>query len=96
MLQSQKDPSREAAEERVRAWVRAHFALAEDAPVLVAELTCGIPGCPPLETAVAFWAADDARHQFRLLKPVDEVTAEDIDWLIGSLSDGGSAGWTCC
>ena len=51
-----------------RAWTRARFALPEDAVILVSEIACGLPGCPPLETVVAFWT-DDRRHRFKLFKP---------------------------
>src|SRR5262249_28016879 len=30
----------------------ARFKLAQDAPILVGEIACGLPGCPPLETVV--------------------------------------------
>jgi hypothetical protein len=52
--------------------------------VLVAEVACRLPGCPPLETVVAFWTEDERRHQFKLYKPVADVVYDDIGWLIGS------------
>ena len=56
-------------------------------PVMVAEVACGLPGCPPLETVVAFWTADDRRHQFKLFKPVAEVVSDDLPfaWLKDAL-----------
>ena len=73
--------------ERVRGWTRERFKLAEDVPILVAEIACGLPGCPPLETVVAFWTASDKRHQFKLFKPVREVVYDDLPyaWLIEAL-----------
>ena len=41
-----------AARDRVCRWVRETFGLAEDAFVLVTQLACSEPGCPPLETAL--------------------------------------------
>ena len=49
-----------------------------DAAILVAEVACGLPGCPPLETVVAFWSGSETRHQFKLFKPVTEVSADDL------------------
>ena len=49
--------------ERVKEWTRERFKLAGDVPVLVAEIACGLPGCPPLETVVVFWTEGDRRHQ---------------------------------
>ena len=80
----------------IRSWTRQRFALPDDAAVLVAELTCAVPLCPPLETAVAFWTEDGKRHQFKLLKPMQEIAADDIAWLIWDLNGPESAGWDCC
>jgi nitrate reductase delta subunit len=82
--------------ERVREWTRARFGLGKDNAILVAELKCSVQGCPPLETALAFWTADDTRHQFKLLKPVAEIVPGDIAWLIGDLSDQETNYWDCC
>jgi broad specificity phosphatase PhoE len=61
-----------AALERVREWTRARFKLPDDAAILVAEVVCVLPGCPPLETVVAFWTGNDTRHHFKLLIPVTQ------------------------
>jgi hypothetical protein len=84
------------AYERVREWTRTRFGLANDSAILVAELRCSIQGCPPLETALAFWTADDARCQFKVLKPVDEIVPSDIAWLIGDLKEQATNYWDCC
>jgi hypothetical protein len=83
-----KSPAQVAAIERVRTWTRERFTLADEVPVVVAEIACGLPGCPPLETVVAFWTADDRRHQFKLFKPVQEVARDDLPfaWLMDSLA----------
>src|SRR5262249_5216746 len=57
-----RSPAQHAALERVRAWTRERFALDDDIPMLVTELACTLPGCPPRETVVAFWTAEDRRH----------------------------------
>jgi hypothetical protein len=82
--------------DRVRAWSRERFKLAEALPVMVAEVACGLPGCPPLETVVAFWTEDDRRHQFKLFKPVTEVVYDDLPfaWLKDSLISTGED--ECC
>src|SRR5579862_9452154 len=40
--------------EHVRAWTRARFALTDDVTIMVAEVACSLPGCPPRETVIAF------------------------------------------
>jgi len=82
--------------ENVRGWIRARFGLDEDNAILVAELKCVIPGCPPIETALAFWTSHDVRHQFKILKPLSEVLPSDIAWLIGDLGEEETNYWDCC
>jgi hypothetical protein len=88
-------PDGEAALAPLRALVRARFRLEEDAPVLICELSCGIAGCPPVETACAYWR-DGTRRQFKILKPVAEVTEEDIAWLIAPEGSEAASAWDCC
>ena len=85
-----------AAVQNIQRWTRTRFKLAMDAPVLVAEVTCTMPLCPPLETAVAFWTEDEKRHQFKLYKPMAEVVYDDIGWLMGSPADHDGLSWDCC
>ncbi|WP_158914795.1 hypothetical protein [Caulobacter sp. S45] len=67
-----------AATDRLKIWTRARFGLDADAVVFVAEISCGLPGCPPLETVVAFWSAPDVRHQFKFFKPLQNVTQDEL------------------
>jgi len=98
MRSFKKSPEHHEALARVRAWTRERFALAETAAIVVAEVACGLPGCPPLETAVAFWTEDATRHQFKVFKPVREVTSEDLPfaWLKNSLAAPEGFGCDCC
>ena len=86
-----------AAAERVRQWTRERFALPEDAAVMVAEVSCTVPGCPPLETVLAFWT-DNTRHHFKVFKPVAEVVADDLPpaWLKSALAEVEGIGCECC
>jgi hypothetical protein len=81
----------------VREWTRARFALSEEASIVVTELACGLPGCPPLETVIAFWI-DGTRHHFKVFKPVAEVAADDLPpaWLKNALADQEGIGCECC
>jgi hypothetical protein len=84
--------------ERVRAWTRERFALADDVVVMVSELACALPGCPPVETVAAFWTAPERRHHFKVFKPVAEVVRDDLPpaWLKDALvvPEGGDC--DCC
>jgi nitrate reductase delta subunit len=93
-----KHPEHLAAVVRVKEWTRARFRLAEDAAILVSEVACGLPGCPPLETVVVFWNEAGERHHFKLFKPVTEVVEDDLppSWMKPALVaiDGMELG--CC
>jgi hypothetical protein len=86
------------AAERLRAWTRARFSLAEDDAILVAEVACGLPGCPPLETVVAFWTADARRHHFKIFKPLCDVRPDDLPfaWLMDALAVLDGFECDCC
>jgi nitrate reductase delta subunit len=99
MLRSfEKRPEHVAALDRVRAWTRERFRLAADAAILVSEVSCVLPGCPPRETVVAFWTEDEQRHQFKLFKPVAEVVMDDLPprWLKDALAAIEGLGCECC
>ncbi|MBX9841967.1 MAG: hypothetical protein K2Z80_09200 [Xanthobacteraceae bacterium] len=93
---SKKSPEHLAALDRVREWVRERFALGETA-ILVAEVACAVPGCPPVETVIAFWSLG-RRHHFKVFKPVADVTAEDLPprWYMGALAVPDEYQCECC
>ena len=92
------EPGHRDAAERVQAWTRDRFNLEQDAAVLVTELECTRPGCPPLETVVAFWVEDAQRRHFRVFKPVAEVAADDLPpaWLLDALCAEPGDEYECC
>ncbi len=63
--------------ERARKWTRRRFTLAADATVMVSQIACNMPGCPPIETHIVFWTAA-GRHHFKIFKPVREVSEDDL------------------
>jgi hypothetical protein len=99
-------PNRSVAQaealERVRNWVRTRFKLPDDAAILVSEVACTLPGCPPLETVVAFWTKDaaegDKQHHFKLFKKVTEVGYDDLPfaWLKDTLVVPEGFSCECC
>ena len=99
MLRPWKDsPAETAAFDRVERWTRARFALPAEATVLVTELACALPGCPPLETVVAFWTNAETRHHFKLFKTVAAVVEDDLPpaWLKNALIVDPLVGCECC
>jgi hypothetical protein len=103
MLQSfEKRPDYIAALDRVKAWTRERFRLTADATIFVAEVSCALPGCPPRETVVAFWTAqegqEDRRHHFKIFKPVADVVPDDLPpaWLKDALVIPPGGDCDCC
>jgi hypothetical protein len=83
---------------RVREWTRARFALDAETTILVAEVACGLPGCPPRETVVAFWTPDAVRHHFKVFKEVADVVEDDLPpaFMREALADQEGVGCDCC
>ena len=88
----------ELAVARVKGWTRKRFDLPAEATVMVTELVCRRPNCPPLETVIAFWLGDDQRRHFRVFKPTQEVRADDLPpaWLRDALCAEPDDEFGCC
>ena len=74
---SKKSVGNSSAADRVRDWTRARFALGDDETVMVSEVACSVPGCPPIETHLVFWTAA-GRHHFKIFKPLADVVEDDL------------------
>jgi nitrate reductase delta subunit len=74
---TKKSPGISAEQERVRTFARAHFNLGNEETIMVSELPCSDPGCPPVETHLVFWTPT-GRHQFKVFKPLAEVVPDDL------------------
>jgi hypothetical protein len=62
----------------IKEWVAQSLRLTEESAVMVTELRCTEPGCPPLETVIVVLAPDGAKKQYKLHKALSDVTIEDI------------------
>jgi|SRR5690348_2372527 nitrate reductase delta subunit len=94
----QKSRDRADAAALVKRWVRERFALATDATLLVTEVQNAQPGFPPLSTAVAFWTAERRHYHFRIFKPLEDVTEDDIPpaWYRDALAVTPGVDCGCC
>ena len=95
---TRKGPGHLEAVERLKDWTRERFALTEDDTVLVSEAASSLPGCPPVETVVAFWTGGHDAHHFKVFKPADQVGEEDIPpaWMKEALSGVPGITCSCC
>lgn len=72
---------------RVQGWAEARFRPRDNDVVMVNEMVCGQPGCPPLETVIALLPEARKPIKFKLYKALAEVTETDV-------SNLGKPGWT--
>ncbi len=67
-----------AALARVKEAARGVLALPEDATLSVNEINCTDPGCPGTETVILVMVPGEKTRALKVMRPVEEVTADDI------------------
>jgi hypothetical protein len=63
---------------QIKEWAREALALPAEATLMVSELACSEPGCPPLETVIAVLDDTDAPRHFKIHRPMTDVTRADV------------------
>ena len=63
---------------RVKAWSIEALQREEDVSLMVTELRCSEPGCPPIETVIALLRASEPAWQYKIPKPLAQITRQDI------------------
>jgi hypothetical protein len=77
---SSRSPRSSERTNEIKAQVAAALGLDEEATVMVSELACMEEGCcPPVETIIAVFRPATDKLQFRLHRPISEITAHDIE-----------------
>lgn len=85
----QSNRSATARIREIKTWVVEVFGLDEGTTVMVTELRCTEPGCPPLETVIAL--LNQSTRQFKIHKSADEVTRSDIERIVTEAGSHGCA-----
>jgi hypothetical protein len=62
--------------------VRRLLGLDDDTAVMVRQLDCTEPGCPPLETVIAVLPTDGPARRWTVHRPVDEIGEDDLRALL--------------
>ncbi|MAH85101.1 MAG: hypothetical protein CBB68_12710 [Rhodospirillaceae bacterium TMED8] len=62
----------------IKTWVGEELGLNDSDLVTVAELVCNEPDCPPIETLISVHKADGSRRDWRIHKPLAEMTQTDV------------------
>jgi hypothetical protein len=78
MFGPRHDERRSTAIRALKAAARTLFGATEDDAVVVNELSCTEPGCPPIETVVALLRAGAEPRQVKVHKPALDVTEDDL------------------
>lgn len=63
---------------QLKAWTRECFQLPEETTILVSELRCQEEDCPDIETFIAILTGPGSSIKHKILKPLSEVTREDV------------------
>lgn len=63
---------------RIKQWVREVMGLSDDVVVMVSELRCAEDDCPDVETVIAVLGEPGTARRHKLLKPMSEVTRNDV------------------
>ena len=73
-----KGPAAGDAARRIKTWAREIFDPEGAGAVLVSELSCSKPGCPPVETVVAILRGPGDTVKYSIHRPSAEVTRADL------------------
>lgn len=65
------------ASRTIKGWVSSALRLSEDHTLLVTELKCTEPDCPPIETVVAVLGPGGQQHQAKVHLAINEITREE-------------------
>lgn len=66
---------------RIKTWVRTTWSLPDDTTVMVTELECREPGCPPIETVIALLEGPGKITQHKIHKMASDVSQADVEAL---------------
>jgi G3E family GTPase len=68
--------------EQIRYWLRQNFAMPKDTAIVIKEVPCVKPACPPVETAIMAMQKNAPPRLFKVQKPINEITFDHIYNLI--------------
>lgn len=68
--------------DQIRYWLRQNFALPKETPIVIKEVPCMKPACPPVETAIMAMLKNEPPRLFKVQRPINEITFDHIYDLI--------------
>lgn len=64
--------------QQVKAWVTETLKVSEDTTLMVTEMRCTTPDCPPVKTIIALMETAQPIRQYKIHKPLADITQDDI------------------
>jgi hypothetical protein len=64
--------------QQVKAWVTEALHVEDDTSLMVTEMRCTTPDCPPVKTVIALMATAQPIRQYKIHKPLAEITQDDV------------------
>jgi G3E family GTPase len=68
--------------DQIRYWARQNLEFPAEAPIVVKEVPCVKPGCPPIETAIIVFLKGEPPRLFKIQRTINDVTFDDVYNLI--------------
>ncbi|MBI2209489.1 MAG: GTP-binding protein [Deltaproteobacteria bacterium] len=68
--------------EQIRYWTRQNLGFPPEAPIVVKEVPCVKPGCPPIETALMVFLKGEPPRLYKIQRTINDVTFDDVYNLI--------------
>lgn len=68
--------------DQIRYWMRQNFGFPKEAPIVIKEVPCVKPGCPPIETSIMAILKREPPRLFKVQRTINEITFDNIYDLI--------------
>jgi G3E family GTPase len=68
--------------DQIRYWMRQNFGFPKEAPIVIKEVPCVKPGCPPIETAIMAILKNEPPRLFKVQQTINDITFDHVYDLI--------------
>jgi len=68
--------------DQIRYWMRQNFGFSKEIPIIVKEVPCVKPSCPPIETAIVAVLKNQSPRHFKIQRTINEITFDNVYDLI--------------
>jgi G3E family GTPase len=68
--------------DQIRYWARQNLGFSKDTPVVIKEVPCVKPGCPPIETALLVFLKGESPRLYKIQKVINDIAFDDVYNLI--------------